>query len=76
MFLNHCKFLKKYMYIFFSFFLFISKIKCIFRELAWELLRYFPKDQLKKIPNDVRDEYWPRKAAGQGVMDDTNTKTE
>ena len=30
-------------------------------ELAWELLRYFPKDQLKKIPNKVRDEFWPRK---------------
>jgi len=30
-------------------------------ELAWELLRYFPKDQLKKIPNDIRDEFWPRK---------------
>lgn len=39
-------------------------------ELAWELLRYFPKDQLKKIPNDVRDEYWPRKAAGQGALDE------
>jgi len=32
-------------------------------EAAWELLRYFPPDQLKKIPAEVRDEFWPRKAA-------------
>lgn len=30
-------------------------------DLAWELLRYFPKDQLKKIPNKMRDEFWQRK---------------
>jgi len=32
-------------------------------EAAWELLRYFPPDQLKKIPAEIRDEFWPRKAA-------------
>jgi V-type H+-transporting ATPase subunit B len=31
-------------------------------EAAWELLRYFPPDQLKKIPAEIRDEFWPRKA--------------
>lgn len=31
-------------------------------DLAWELLRYFPKDQLKKIPSKMRDEFWTRKA--------------
>ena len=31
-------------------------------EAAWELLRYFPPDQLKKIPIEIRDEFWPRKA--------------
>eukprot|EP00924_Labyrinthula_sp_SR-Ha-C_P016130 snap_masked-scaffold_4-processed-gene-20.13-mRNA-1 protein AED:0.03 eAED:0.03 QI:0/-1/0/1/-1/1/1/0/496 len=31
-------------------------------DLAWELLRYFPKEQLKKIPNKMRDKYWVRKA--------------
>ena len=32
-------------------------------DLAWELLRLFPKDQLKKIPEEIRSVYWPRKAA-------------
>ena len=32
-------------------------------EAAWELLRYFPPEQLKKIPAEVRNEFWPRKAA-------------
>ena len=31
-------------------------------ELAWDLLRLFPKEALKKIRSDLRDKYWPRKA--------------
>ena len=31
-------------------------------DLAWELLRHFPKEQLKKIPVKIRDHFWPRKA--------------
>jgi V-type H+-transporting ATPase subunit B len=31
-------------------------------DLAWDLLRLFPKEQLKKIPAKLRDLYWPRKA--------------
>mmetsp|Transcript_18626 Transcript_18626/g.30392 ORF Transcript_18626/g.30392 Transcript_18626/m.30392 type:complete len:506 (-) Transcript_18626:222-1739(-) len=30
-------------------------------DLAWDLLRLFPKDQLKKVPAKLRDKYWPRK---------------
>jgi V-type H+-transporting ATPase subunit B len=30
-------------------------------DMAWELLRYFPKEQLKKIDVGIRDEFWPRK---------------
>jgi len=32
-------------------------------ELAWDLLRLFPKEALKKIPAKYRDKYWPRKAS-------------
>lgn len=35
-------------------------------EAAWELLRFFPKEQLKKIPEEIRAEFWPRKAAPAG----------
>ena len=30
-------------------------------DLAWELLRRFPKKQLKKIPDDIADMFWQRK---------------
>merc|ERR1719421_2640013 len=38
-------------------------------DVAWELLRIFPEDLLKKIPKKVKDEFYPRdkeiaKAAG------------
>jgi len=36
-------------------------------DLAWDLLRLFPKDALKKIPAKLRDTYWPRKAQGGGA---------
>jgi V-type H+-transporting ATPase subunit B len=29
-------------------------------DLAWELLREFPKNDLTKITEDIRDYYWPR----------------
>jgi V-type H+-transporting ATPase subunit B len=39
-------------------------------DIAWELLRIFPEDLLKKIPKKVKDQFYPRdneiqKAAGQ-----------
>jgi len=37
-------------------------------DLAWDLLRLFPKDQLKKIPGPMRDTYWPRKT-NQATLD-------
>ncbi len=33
-------------------------------ELAWDLLRLFPKDALKQISQDLRDKYWSRRTAG------------
>merc|ERR1711967_157768 len=38
-------------------------------DIAWELLRIFPEDLLKKIPKKVKDQFYPRdneiqKAAG------------
>lgn len=52
-------------------------------DLAWDLLRLFPKDQLKKIPADLRDRYWPRKAnqatletAGEDADDDDDKDDE
>lgn len=49
-------------------------------DLAWELLRFFPKDQLKKIPKQMRDEFWVRKSKeGSSKLREesspTNTKT-
>lgn len=32
-------------------------------DLAWELLRHFPSDALKKIPEDIKKEFWSRRAA-------------
>ena len=32
-------------------------------DMAWELLRYFPKSELKKIPEEIRSVYWPRVAS-------------
>merc|ERR1712093_340505 len=29
-------------------------------DIAWELLRIFPEDMLKKVPKKVKDEYYPR----------------
>lgn len=39
-------------------------------DIAWELLRIFPEDMLKKVPKKFKDEFYPRdkeikKAAGQ-----------
>merc|ERR1719379_2791745 len=39
-------------------------------DLAWELLRIFPEDMLKKLPKKIKDEFYPRdreiaKAAGR-----------
>lgn len=42
-------------------------------DLAWELLRYFPKDQLKKIPHKMRDEFWVRKS-NQPTFDEDEKK--
>lgn len=42
-------------------------------ELAWDLLRLFPKEALKKIPTDLRDKYWPRKV-NQPVVTDAKTE--
>jgi len=40
-------------------------------DLAWKLLRTFPKDMLTKIPDSIKDEYYPRErgagGAGAGV---------
>jgi len=32
-------------------------------DIAWELLRIFPEDMLKKIPKKIKDEYYKRDAA-------------
>merc|ERR1712167_166056 len=29
-------------------------------DIAWELLRIFPEDMLKKVPKKIKDEYYPR----------------
>ena len=41
-------------------------------DLAWSLLRTFPKDQLNRIPAKVLDEWYQRKAKGRdkGVKDE------
>lgn len=36
-------------------------------DLAWQLLRTFPQEQLKKIPADVRETYYARRAANHSV---------
>lgn len=35
-------------------------------DLAWSLLRTFPKDQLNRIPAKVLDEWYQRRARGRG----------
>jgi len=41
---------------------------------AWELLRYFPKEQLKKIDVAIRDEYWPRKSTEAAPAEDVKAE--
>ena len=53
-------------------------------DLAWDLLRLFPKESLKKIPANLRNEYWSRKinrsfkqlSEYQDTEADTNKKDE
>lgn len=35
-------------------------------DLAWTLLRTFPREQLSRIPKKVLDEYYTRKVASAG----------
>lgn len=37
-------------------------------EIGWSLLRIFPKEMLKRIPQDVLAEYYPRAAANAGLV--------
>jgi len=45
-------------------------------DLAWSLLRTFPKDQLNRIPAKVLDEFYARKSKGKdkGTTDGENGK--
>ena len=35
-------------------------------DIAWGLLRAFPREMLKKIPKNVTDEFYQRRAAARG----------
>jgi V-type H+-transporting ATPase subunit B len=37
-------------------------------EIGWSLLRIFPKEMLKRIPQDILAEFYPRAAATIGAM--------
>lgn len=37
-------------------------------EIGWGLLRIFPKEMLKRIPQDILAEFYPRAAATIGAM--------
>ena len=44
-------------------------------DLAWELLRRFPKDQLKKIPDKIAAKFWQRKMdVDESKADDEHKK--
>ncbi|EER06870.1 hypothetical protein Pmar_PMAR017821, partial [Perkinsus marinus ATCC 50983] len=34
-------------------------------DIAWELLRLFPESMLKKVPQKVKDKYYPRDREAQ-----------
>lgn len=40
-------------------------------DLGWKLLRIFPKEMLKRIPQSVMDEFYSREAASQDTAIDT-----
>uniref|UniRef100_A0A8C4LFV7 Vacuolar proton pump subunit B n=1 Tax=Equus asinus asinus TaxID=83772 RepID=A0A8C4LFV7_EQUAS len=40
-------------------------------DLGWKLLRIFPKEMLKRIPQSVIDEFYSREGAPQDLMSDT-----
>jgi V-type H+-transporting ATPase subunit B len=37
-------------------------------EIGWSLLRIFPKEMLKRIPQNVLAEFYPRAAAAMGAV--------
>lgn len=37
-------------------------------EIGWSLLRIFPKEMLKRIPQDILAEFYPRAAATTAAM--------
>ena len=37
-------------------------------EIGWSLLRIFPKEMLKRIPQNILAEYYPRAAAAVSAM--------
>ncbi|XP_037663255.1 V-type proton ATPase subunit B, kidney isoform isoform X1 [Choloepus didactylus] len=44
-------------------------------DLGWQLLRIFPKEMLKRIPQSVVDEFYPREGAPQDAEPDTAPDT-
>lgn len=40
-------------------------------DLGWKLLRIFPKEMLKRIPQNVIDEFYSREGAPQDTVSDT-----
>lgn len=40
-------------------------------DLGWKLLRIFPKEMLKRIPQSVTDEFYSRQGAQQDPASDT-----
>eukprot|EP01090_Pellita_catalonica_P007416 TRINITY_DN18001_c0_g1_i1.p1 TRINITY_DN18001_c0_g1~~TRINITY_DN18001_c0_g1_i1.p1 ORF type:complete len:514 (+),score=95.94 TRINITY_DN18001_c0_g1_i1:145-1686(+) len=41
-------------------------------ELAWDLLRLFPKEMLKRIPREILEKYYPRERGGAGILDESD----
>lgn len=40
-------------------------------DLGWKLLRIFPKEMLKRIPQSMTDEFYSRQGAQQDPASDT-----
>lgn len=40
-------------------------------DLGWKLLRIFPKEMLKRIPQSMKDEFYSRQGAQQDPASDT-----
>lgn len=40
-------------------------------DLGWKLLRIFPKEMLKRIPQSVLEEFYSREGAPQDAASDT-----